>query len=95
MNAYDIATVAHDAVMALDYKKLGREEWRAQSALVEKQFEGDLAAEFPTPIPDLVFAKAWSDGHSSGFHEVAYHYESLAEILQAAVAVLTSEETNK
>lgn len=37
----------------------------------------------PAKISDLVFAKAWEDGHANGEHEVEQVYEDLAEIVMA------------
>lgn len=35
-------------------------------------------------VTDLVFRKAWEDGHGCGEHEVEQVYEDLAEIAQKA-----------
>ncbi len=40
----------------------------------------------PEAVTDLVFRKAWEDGHASGEHEVEQIYEDLAEIAKAAHA---------
>lgn len=45
---------------------------------------GLAAAGVPWEVAEKVFVKAWEDGHASGEHEVAMHYEEIAEIVKTA-----------
>lgn len=40
--------------------------------------------DLPKTVAAKVFDKAWEDGHANGEHEVAMHYEEIAEIAKAA-----------
>lgn len=63
-----------------------RDAHRADQQRLEMEFQADLIDTYETHVlPDAVqtalFDKAWSDGHASGYHEVAYHYEELATLV--------------
>jgi len=47
----------------------------------------NFVPEVPRELTDLVFRKAWSDGHASGEHEVAQQYRELADIARYALSV--------
>ena len=51
-------------------------------------FRDDIKAEFGYELPDnveaLVFTMAWSQGHASGYSEVGYHYDDLADLARVA-----------
>lgn len=64
--------------------------WRDETYRLEREvFREDLAKQFGldgvkhAKKEDLVWLKAWNDGHSSGLQEVYQHYEELAEIALA------------
>lgn len=66
-----------------------RDAYRADQQRLETEFRVDLIDTYEThPLPDAVetalYDKAYSDGHSSGHHEVAYHYEELATLVLMA-----------
>ena len=72
-----------------EYMKKYHEE---ESTLLKK-FRNDLAVEnglgdLPQAISDLVYAKAWEDGHSSGLYEVESHYSELAEMILNVVHII-------
>lgn len=61
-----------------------RKEYYAENFMLMRQFQSDLAAEnglTDHPKADLLFAKAWEHGHSSGLMDVVHWYEDLADLL--------------
>ncbi|HYG36762.1 MAG TPA: hypothetical protein VEC99_18360 [Clostridia bacterium] len=67
-----------------EYKRL-RAEYNADvSRLEQVVFKSDLEAAHDLadhPKKDLLWAKAWGQGHSSGLSDVLYWYSDLAELL--------------
>ena len=66
-----------------------RDAHRADQRRLEAEFRVDLIDTYGTHhLPDAVqtalFDTAWSDGHASGYYEVAYHYEELATLVLMA-----------
>lgn len=66
-----------------------RDHYLADQARLDKEFRADLIEEHQTGVlPDEVesalYAKAYEDGHSAGRHEVAIHYDNLAELVLLA-----------
>ena len=59
--------------------------YKAEEQRLHAEFRADLEAEHnvtKNPKRDLLFAKAWDMGHSSGFSEVANHYADLVELIR-------------
>lgn len=68
----------------LQYPVLRQNYFDDQNRL-EEQFRIDLAEEnglVGHPKEPKLFAIAWEYGHSSGLHEVAYHYEEFAALVR-------------
>jgi hypothetical protein len=62
-----------------------REAYWAECARVEAEFRSDLERENEMvghPKADVLFAKAWERGHSSGFGEVLAAYEDLIVLVK-------------
>lgn len=64
-------------------------DYREREGQINREFAADLAREYldramPTEVANAVFAMAWEDGHSEGYHSVESHYEDLARLAQAA-----------
>jgi hypothetical protein len=93
LNAHeaDAAVRALPRASALPVKE--REPVREANKVAEKeitaQFRQWLAAEYPedsntvwnSAIHDILWEKAWADGHHAGYHEVENQYEQLASFL--------------
>ena len=65
------------------YKDKEKEYYKKRKEALE-EFKNDLAFEYcvdnlPKEIQDKIFSKAYEDGHASGYHDIAWHYEELAE----------------
>ena len=64
--------------------KVEMEKWNAENNRVHAEFRAD-ATEYAGlkdhPKADAVWSKAWEHGHSSGFSEVLYWLEDLAELV--------------
>lgn len=41
-------------------------------------------AHFPRTLKSMIHSKAWEEGHSAGYHEVATHYSDLVDIAKEA-----------
>lgn len=69
-------------------RKLDKTSWQTyddDKARLIKQFEQDLAEEFGVtgnPKADLLFGKAWEQGHGSGFAEVCLVYADLVDLIR-------------
>ena len=75
LRAYEKAMPAH---------REARDAHRAEDNRLREQFRADLEAEYGLtghPKADKLWALAWEDGHSSGFNEVALHYDRFAELV--------------
>ena len=60
-----------------------REDCRKQEILFRKALEEEFAlSEWPQPVLDAVYSKAWEDGHAYGYHEVACHYSELCDFVK-------------
>lgn len=58
---------------------------------LEREFQGDALVEvgldqWPTEVTDAIYAKAWADGHSSGYTEVLGILEELADLAKLIAA---------
>lgn len=65
------------------YKDKEKEYYKKRKEILE-EFKNDLAVEYcvddlPKEIQDKIFSKAYEDGHASGYYDIAWHYEELAE----------------
>lgn len=83
-----VASIHFDATETL--RKL-RDAYREKDAELHRLFKNDAEDEFgladlPTKAKEAIHAKAWADGHSSGYYEVWNQYYDLAEIALAASA---------
>ena len=77
--------------MAGPYPPAGeaRERYRKLNAEKQGQFAADCRALMstqtaPAVLIDLLYGKAWEDGHSAGFHEVLIYCQDYADILAEA-----------
>ena len=60
------------------------EKWNVKQAELETQFSIDALADVGLtdhPKADKCFSFAWEHGHSSGYHEVYYWLEEIAELM--------------
>ena len=65
--------------------KAARQAYGAETARLEALFRSDLEDEHGMkghPKADLLFSKAWSMGHSSGYGEVANYYDDLVDLVK-------------
>lgn len=72
-------------VNKVPYTKSTREEWRQENYRIEAEFKEDLAREFGVdthPKAPLLWDRAWSLGHASGFSEVYNYYLDLVELIK-------------
>lgn len=53
------------------------EEARKQREALAKHLKEEHLPNSPKEVSDVVFDKAWEDGHASGEGEVAMHYSEL------------------
>jgi hypothetical protein len=71
MTSYKISAIA----------KPTQEDWAAyRDYLLDEAGTREL----PVEVDDKLFAKAWENGHSSGYHEVELIYCDLADLVLAA-----------
>lgn len=81
---------AEDAYDALKYPgrkdRFAYDAYQAEIKAIELQFrfwlEAEYASGLPTILLDEIWDQAWSDGHSSGYHEVENYYEDRAEFVR-------------
>jgi hypothetical protein len=62
-----------------------RNKYRAEEARLISLFKADLENQHGVaghPKADRLFELAWDYGHSSGYNEVAYYYDDLAELIK-------------
>ena len=73
-------------------KSLDIQEYLAETARVQAEFAEELRQEYlpdlPTEAADHVFARAWSDGHGSGYYEVENQYMDLADMVDRMLAAM-------
>lgn len=62
----------------------GREAYHAHLAAAQDELQASLARLFDTTVPELIWRKAWDDGHSEGYQRVAENYRELAELVTEA-----------
>lgn len=66
-------------------KELRLIEERNERAAQRRRMEAEHGiAAMPDNVRDLIWERAWEDGHSEGYHRVEDIYEDLAEIAKAA-----------
>lgn len=46
----------------------------------------EYASHLSPALRDIIFEKAWSDGHSSGYHQVESEYDDLVDFVNKARA---------
>ena len=76
------------------YGKNGSEErktYHADNARLYCEFRDEIAMVYgtdclPQPVRDMIFSKAWSDGHSGGYGDVESHHDDFAEVALASFA---------
>jgi hypothetical protein len=66
-----------------------RTAYNTEQTRREAEFRADLIEEhgtevLPPEVENALFAKAWEDGHSAGYGEVAGHYDELATLVLLA-----------
>jgi hypothetical protein len=64
---------ADDAALRAEFRKDLEDEFGITAALAAGSVTQEKA--------DKLFNKAWEDGHSSGYREVALHYDELSELV--------------
>ena len=57
---------------------------RIRSLVRSELEEENLDPRVPKSLRDMIWEKAWSDGHTDGYSSVASHYEGLALIVETA-----------
>lgn len=65
--------------------KADREAYRIDQQRLNALFQYDLEVEHGVennPKKDKLFSIAWSQGHSSGWAEVALHYDEMADLIK-------------
>lgn len=61
-----------------------REAKRQEREAFRAKMEADYStADLPSKARNLIWEKAWSDGHSEGYQAVEGHYADLADIVDA------------
>lgn len=50
-----------------------------------EEYLPDVADNYSEQIPKAVFAKAWEQGHASGFSDVENHYIDLADLVNLVI----------
>ena len=48
----------------------------------------DAAPDLSKEAADLIFQKAWDDGHSGGYEEVDMHFRDLVALVQSVMEVI-------
>lgn len=75
--------------MNRDEKVAAHGEYYESITALQAEWKLWLAAEYAGDLNqkarDAIYAKAWSDGHSSGYSEIEYHYIELAELVRTAL----------
>jgi hypothetical protein len=62
-----------------------RDAWMSEERRLRTLFESDLAAEYGMtdhPKRDMLWLKAWEEGHPNGLSDVAVWYDALWELVQ-------------
>jgi hypothetical protein len=68
--------------------------YRAENRRLHHEvFKEDLRQDYNhgQKIGDLIFERAWADGHSSGLHEVAGYYEELSDFVDKILEAYNSK----
>jgi hypothetical protein len=61
-----------------------RQEYRDESNRLEAQFKTDLEEEYgvtDNPKKDLLYSKAYDDGHSGGFNDIESSYADMVDLI--------------
>ncbi len=100
MTEFDAANRARDAYEAIrPLFKTDRDAYRLEDRILTEQFEIDLAEEYTSDLPEnlqkAVYSKAYSDGHSAGFHEIEGVYLELAELVNFAFTAGAKSSTER
>lgn len=67
---------------ARDRREREWEEVQAERVQIEAEYGTTGMSQ---RVRDLIWNKAWEDGHASGMHEVRMQYDDLADIAKAAL----------
>lgn len=62
------------------------EERRKEREDLSNRLRKKYAPNLPEKVTNMIFNKAWDDGHASGEQDVEYHYDEVAEIAKTAFA---------
>ena len=82
-----------EKVMTPESKKAHDDFWAARRELESKAFDGwyaELKAEHSDLTEsqfNLIYSKAYDDGHSAGYDEVALHFSNLYDFVQQFVSL--------
>jgi hypothetical protein len=79
----DCGTATNFAEQEVEYNRKRNEYYNADSEIYD-QFKEDALAEIGLighPKADILFSKAYERGHSSGYSEVWYYMQDLAELV--------------
>jgi len=71
---------------ALVSYKLAREAYDNETSRLTEEFQKALAEEHGMKMNKtfyVLFSKAWSDGHASGFYEIAGHFSELVSFIKS------------
>lgn len=87
-------------VASLDYPhssvRAEREAYYAQISVFQGQWAAWLADEYAKNLPatmhELIFGRAWADGHSSGYNEIENCYRDHADFAKAIVRAVDAVE---
>lgn len=72
--------------------------YNEQHSLLRKQFRKDLKAHYLfdalEEYDDIIYSKAWEDGHAGGFGDVACHYEEMVNFVEEIVKIANKSIDN-
>lgn len=80
-----LPTIWANYKIAEDGVRKARDAYHEEQKRLYTEFQNDIAEFYlmtDHPKKDKVFAKAWEDGHSSGFGEVHNHYAELVHLVR-------------
>jgi flagellar biosynthesis/type III secretory pathway protein FliH len=81
----ELPTIRAEYQKAQAEARKGLDAYHEEQNRLYTQFREDIAEFYKMtdhPKKDKVFAKAWEDGHSSGFEEVHNHYAELVQLVR-------------
>jgi hypothetical protein len=67
------------------------EERRKERETLSNRLREKYAPNLPEKITNMIFNKAWDDGHASGEHEVEYAYDEIATIANALLKMCPAQ----